>query len=488
MYPMTATFTEEFAKQLEAQTPDIDLIKKLIQEHDTTKMREGVRYYENENNIMQRVQYAVIDGIKTIDDEKPNNKIPHGWHKLLVDQKVAYLVGNPINFSTEDKELLEHINEYLGEKFDDIANELVKNASNKGKEWLHPYIDEEGNFDYIIVPAEQIIPIYEDKRQTKIQHIIRYYPIVLGDKDVMQVELWSNDDVIYYILEESKLSMDVTEPKNPQSHFYYVKNQEETGYGWGRVPFIPFRNNEQEQGDLHYYKQLIDAYDLKVSDNQNSFEEMQELIYILKGYEGQSLSEFMRNLKYYKAINVDSDGGVDTKQAEIPMNSIDSHLDRLVESIYTFGQGVNTNTDKFGNAPSGIALKFLYSLLDLKSDTLERKFRVGLQELIWFLCEYLEMSGDTHEHDYKSVDYTFKRSVMSNDLENADIAQKSKGIISDETIINNHPWVDDAELEQERIKKERKEQETEIDLDDESDDDDTVDADDEEGDGDGQAD
>src|SRR5690625_1396354 len=479
MYPMTATFTEEFAKQLQKQLqeqkPSIKTIKKIIDEHDTTKMREGVRYYENENDIMTRQQYAVIDGVKMIDEDKPNNKIPHGWHKLLVDQKVAYLVGNPINFDTKDEELLEHINEYFGDKFDDVANELVKNASNKGKEWLHVYIDEEGEFDYMIVPAEQVIPIYEDKRQTRIQHIIRYYPIILDDETVTQVELWSDKDVTYFLLKDKSLILDYTEINNPASHFYYVNNQQEQGYGWGRVPFICFRNNEEEKSDLHYYKDLIDAYDLKVSDNQNSFEEIQELIYILKGYEGQSLSEFMQNMKYYKAINVDSDGGVDTLQAEIPMTSIDSHLDRLEENIYTFGQGVNVNTDKFGNTPSGIALKFLYSLLDLKSDTLERKFRTSLQELMWFLCEYLEMSGDTHEHDYKSVRFTFDRSMTTNDLENAQIAQMSKNIISDRTILSNHPWVQNVQYEMEQIEKERGDI---VDLDDGLDDTDKVDDDD----------
>ncbi|MCM3739225.1 phage portal protein [Oceanobacillus luteolus] len=469
MYPMTETETERIGKQLQAQKPDIKMIEKLIERHDTTKMREGIRYYENENDVLQRNQYAVIDGVKMIDHEKPNNRIPHGWHKLLVDQKVAYLVGQPINFSTDDEDLLKYINQYLGEKFDDIANELVKNASNKGKEWLHPYIDENGEFDYTITPAEQCIPIYEDKRQTKLEYMIRYYPVVLGEKEVIQVELWSKEDVTYFILEDSTLLFDTSELVNPASHFYFVKNQQETGYGWGKVPFIPFRNNEQEKSDLHYYKQLIDAFDLKVSDNQNSFEEIQELIYVLKGYEGQSLSEFMQNLKYYKAVNVDGDGGVDTIQGEIPMTSIDSHLDRLRESIYTFGQGVDVQTDKFGNAPSGIALKFLYSLLDLKSDTLERKFRVGIQELIWFLCEYLSMSN-LGEHDYKSVDYTFKRSMITNDLENADIAQKSKGIISDETIVNHHPWVDNVEREMERLKKEKQERDSLVDLDDESDD------------------
>jgi SPP1 family phage portal protein len=227
------------------------------------------------------------------------------------------------------------------------------------------------------------------------------------------------------------------------------------GYGWGRVPFIKFRNNEDEKGDLTYYKQLIDSFDNRVSDNQNNFDEIQELIFILKGYEGQSLSEFTRNMKQYKAISVDGEhSGVETIQAEIPMTSIDSHLDRLRENIFTFGFGVDVSSDKFGNSPSGIALKFLYSLLDMKSNTLERKFRQGIQELLWFLCEYLKMSGKG-EYDYKEVDFTFKRSMMVNELEQSQIAQQSKGIISDKTILANHPWVTDLQQEEERIQAEK---------------------------------
>src|SRR5690606_36686514 len=129
-----------------------------------------------------------------------------------------------------------------------------------------------------------------------------------------------------------------------------------------------------------------------------------------------SLSEFMQNLKYYKTGKVHSEGGLDSIQAEVPMDTIIKHMENLENRIYAFSQGVNIGTDKFGNSPSGIALKFLYSLLDLKASTLERKFRPSIQQLIWFLCEYLSMSGKG-EYDYKAGDYTFKRSMMVNDLE-----------------------------------------------------------------------
>jgi SPP1 family phage portal protein len=456
MFPMTQRWVDKMTKQFteESATAPIRMIKEYIEHHDTSKMREGVRYYENENDILSRKQYTVIDGVKKIDEEKTNNKIPHGWHKLLVDQKTAYLVGEPINFSADDKKLTQFINEYLGEKFDDVANELVKNASNKGVEWLHLFIDEEGEFDFLITPAEQIIPIYADNRGKKLAYVIRYYPTVVIDEETIRVELWDDKQVYYYVKYNGEYILDPSEEINPQSHFIHGPKGKELGYGWEKVPFIKFRNNEQEKGDLAYYKQLIDSFDKRVSDNQNSFDELQELITVLRGYEGTDLSEFMQNMKYYKAIKVDSDGGVESLKQEMPMDSIDKHLDRIREAIFTFGAGVDVSSDSFGNSPSGIALKFLYSLLDMKSSTLERKFRQGIQELIWFLCEYLSISGKG-DFDYKEVDYTFRRSMMVNELEMATIAQQSTGIISQKTILSNHPWVNDLEQEQERLEEEK---------------------------------
>src|SRR5699024_8227808 len=141
---------------------------------DVQMMVDGVNYYEVENDILRRRQYIIKDGVRVVDETKPNNRIPNGYHKLLVDQKVSYMVGKPIDFSSEDESLLEHVNESMGEKWDDIAAELVKGASNKGIEWLHPFIDEDGTFDYIIIPAEQVIPIYKDDKRREIDYIIRY--------------------------------------------------------------------------------------------------------------------------------------------------------------------------------------------------------------------------------------------------------------------------------------------------------------------------
>ena len=51
-----------------------------------------------------------------------------------------------------------------------------------------------------------------------------------------------------------------------------------------------------------------------------------------------------------------------------------------------------------------------------------------------------------------------------NESETIDCCNNSKGIISDKTIRQHHPWVNDAEEEEKQIKKEQDEQGTSVNL------------------------
>ena len=53
---------------------------------------------------------------------------------------------------------------------------------------------------------------------------------------------------------------------------------------------------------------------------------------------------------------------------------------------------------------------------------------------------------------------TFNRDILINETEAIESCVKSVGILSDETIIEQHPWVDDVQKELERIKKQKEEQ------------------------------
>lgn len=442
-------------------TPEY-ILKQLIKDHDTREMEQGVSYYHNENQILKRQMYYYDEsGAKVVDEEATNHRVPHNWHRLLVDQKVSYLLGKPVVVNAEPEKYSELINEWLDEDFDDRLQEIGKNASNKGVEYLHPFINEEGRFKYVMIPAEQCIPVYDTDYQEEIVEFIRFYPVWVNDKKRIRAEWWTPKNVTYYQEQDNgNFAPEALEGRpNPDSHFYHNGK----GYGWERVPFIEFRNNEEKHGDLKFYKELIDVYDLVVSDLANDVTGIQKLIYVLKGYGGTDLHEFMQNLKYYRAIKVDGrEGGVDLAQADIPVDAIERFLDRAEENIHMFGQGVNTKTDRFGQSPSGIALKFLFHLLDLKANKMARKFAFAVKDFVWFLTEYLRVAGkySAPKDAQNTVSVVFSKSMLVNDLELVQMALQSKGVVSNETIVSNHPWTEDAQSELEKM-----EEETPLDLD-----------------------
>ena len=92
---------------------------------------------------------------------------------------------------------------------------------------------------------------------------------------------------------------------------------------------------------------------------------------------------------------------------QMDITALREHYEQLKRDLIEDGQSVNKDLDKFGSAPSGVALKFMYSGLDLKCNLMETEFRMGFEMLLWFVDEYLKLTGrgdyTQSEIDRKSV-------------------------------------------------------------------------------------
>ena len=438
-----------------------DTIEELIAEHDTKAMLEGVRYYRSQSDIVNRQMYFYDSNQnRVVDETKENHRLVNNWHKLLVDQKVSYLVGKPMVFSVSknakgsSEEFSEKIELLLGDEWDDTVADIATATSNKGTEWLHCYIDKNGYFKYTIAPAEEIIPVYDSPMSKNLEGVLRYYIISREDKDRYRAEWWTRERVSVYIESDGGFELDSAEPVNPAPH--YKKGS--TPQGWGKVPFIEFPNNSFRANDLEVTKSLIDEYDKAFSDFANNNAEVQEIVTVLRGYESTSLAEFKQNLRYYKVIKLraDSHSGVDTLVFNIPVEAKKELLDRLEENIFMFGQGVNIKTDRFGNSPSGASLEFLYTSLDLKASMMERKFRRSVKRLLWFATYYINMEFGK-AFDSNDVKAAFRKNMVQNNKEIVETLKASKDMISDETIVSLYPLVENTNYEYQKLLNQRKE-------------------------------
>lgn len=443
-----------------------ELIKIYIDEFEASPerklMTKGEKYYIAENDILNRKMYRYEDEQPVEDETKTNNKLSHGFMRTLVDDKVNYLLLKPITLTCEDETYLDRVQDVLGRRFQKRLSQLGNEASNKGKAWLHVYINGDGEFKMLRIPSEQVIPLWEDSDHENLQALIRYYSVETYEgrekKYITRIEYWTPETVDYYILQDGAVILDAEKylDDDYEGHFKIDGHPA----NWGRIPFIYFKNNDFELPDLQFVKTLVDDYDKTRSDASNDIEDIKNYIMALVGYGGESLSDFMRDLSYYRAVKLDADENarLDKIETTVNIDAAEKHYQQLKKDIFDFGQGVDKNSDKLGNSPSGIALKFIYSGLDLKCNALEGWFKWGFEELMRFVDIYLEITKQ--QVSDKDVEITFNRDIAINESQTITDCQNSMGVISHRTIIANHPYVEDVGEEVKQIEEENKSQET----------------------------
>lgn len=459
----------EFRNDINMLTRE-DLIKIEIDEFNLSKERQlmlkGEKYYQVENDILDRKMYRYENEQPVQDRTKTNHKLAHGFMHEHVEDKVNYLLSKPYTMECEDEKYLELVQDVLGKRFQHRLTQLGTETSNKGIAWLHTYIDANGEFKTMRIPSEQLIPLWIDNDHEELQAIIRYYQVEVYEgrekKYITKIEYHQPDGVEYYIQDKNgEVILDaekyLDQPDNGSLIIPHFTINDVPG-SWERVPFVPFKNNDYELPDLQFIKTLIDDYDLTRSDVSNLIADLRSLIYVLKGYGGESLSQFMRDLAYYHGIQVDEDGGVDTLNPKIDIEAAAKHFEQLIKDIYRFGQAVDKGQDKLGNSPSGIALKFIYSGLDLKCNKLEDAFKWSFEQLLYFVNKYLEITKKGTPSD-KEITIVFNRDIAINESQAITDCQNSMGVISHKTILSMHPWVEDVEGELEQIAEESKDPE-----------------------------
>ncbi len=436
---------------------DIEVIKKLIRKYQVghtdfvRQIAKAKAYYRNETDIM-------FPPLKEEREkkEKPlrnaDNRIPFNFHGLLVNQKASYMFTAPPLFDLGEKKANKDLVKFLGDKYPKVCKDLCIEASNCTVGWLHVWCDKKSTWKYAIVPAEQVIPVWSDSLEKELLGVFRSYQNIdddTGDTYIIY-EYWNETECAAYRLKAG----DELDQLLPYQMFLVdpmlCEYADTYRHGVGEVPFFPFFNNNIDTDDLKNIKPLIDVYCKVFSGFVNDLEDIQEVIFVLTNYGGADLGQFLRDLKDYKAIQIESEGdgdhsGVSTLTIELPVEAREKLLEITRKCIFEQGMGVDPDPQNFGNS-SGVALKFLYALLEQKAGLQETEFRLGFGQFIRCVCR---LNGISIKDD--TIVQTWTRTSVQNDQELSQIATQSKGIVSDETIVAHHPWVDDPEKEMELL-------------------------------------
>lgn len=458
---------------------DLEFLEKEIEawKHSPHRMMQikGFLYYEGDHDVIHRKRTMIgADGKLEVVDNLPNNRIVDNQYAKMVNQKANYLFGKPFTLSGENTAYIELLKNVFDAKFMRTLKSAGKAAYNGGIAWLYPYYNERGEFAFRLFPAYEVLPFWKDSEHTELDFFIRLYVSVGYDgnqrKYIERVEVYNLSGVHLYILDGGKLIPDIA--NNETADFPHVSMTDETGvtqgFNWNRVPLIPLKVNEQEIPLIKRVKSLQDGINVMLSDFENNMQEdARNTILVLKNYDGTNLGEFRKNLATYGAVKVrydgDTKGGVETLEITVNAENYKTIVEIFKKALIENAMGFDAKDDRLSGAPNQMNIQSMYSDIDTDANDTEAEAQATMKDILWFVnCHLINTGQGDFDGQENMVDVVFNRDMLMNEGEIIDNCQKSQGIISDETIISMHPWVDDPQLEMERLKKQKEEAQKEM--------------------------
>lgn len=446
-------------KYLKSDNPSVlsrfidDAVKTDRQSPIKEKMSEGLKYYDYKHDILKfRLFYYNEDGKLVEETNRSNIKIPHAFFTEQVDQKVQYLLSNPVEFETADTELKTYLEEYIDDDFQLMLQEMVEGASKKAYEFAYVYRATSGKLLFKVADSRKVVVIYDDMNE--VIAIIRYYDTDITKDNrkvtVTKAELWDTEKTWFFVSSSdynNRFILDESQEINPRFH-QVVEDSDGNllGKGFGYIPFLKLSNNKNEKTDLEPIKALIDDYDLMACALSNNLVDFDHPIYAVKGYGKDNLDELVTNLRTKKTVGVSQDGGIDVKTVDIPVTARKTKLETDKEAIYKFGMAFDSSQVGDGNI-TNIVIKSRYSLLDLKCNKTEIRLRAFIKQLLDIIIQDI---NDRYHKSFKrqQVEVVITRSTLINQTDNADtekVEAETKGQLI-QNLLDVAPYLDDESL------------------------------------------
>lgn len=413
-----------------------EFILKLIREHNQNegaKAKHLKNYYKGKQDILKRTMK---------DASKVNNRIVNPFANYITDMLVGYFMGNPVSYSSLDRNSVDELNmifSYNDEQ--DENSELAKGASIAGNAYELLYIDELAKIRFKALGAEEVVIINDDSLEDNILYGIRYYHYYNPVKDIngYKVDVYDKEKVVHYKCDEL---------------FSVLSYIGEEAHPFKDVPIVEYKNNEEIIGDFEPVKSLIDAYDKMESEGLNDYEYFCDAYLALVNMMGTEPEDVMA-MKENRVMLLpeESDAKFITKQTDV--NSIEALKNRLVEDIHKFSKCPAMTDENFASNASGVAMKFKVMGMENLTAIKERKFKKGLQRRIELIFNILDLYGS--KYDWRSIEITFSRNLPTNDLEIADLVNRLRGLVSNETLLSQLPFIDNVADEIEKKDKEKEE-------------------------------
>lgn len=421
------------------------MINSVLTEHanNVADMDILYNYANGAPDILERVRTTGL----------PNNMLAHAYPSYIVAMSSGYLVGNPVSYSVElpaQEAALKALQDaYDATDVQSVDSELALQAAIYGRGVELCYANKQAKPRTATLDPRTAFVVYDDTVEYK--PLFGVYYIAKLDESGASVGYQINvyTDTVYAQYRTMEFAVSDAPTKLEPHNF-------------GAIPMVEYWNNSTETGDFVRVISLIDAYDLLESDRVNDKQQFADALLVLTGCVGfnesadatdtRTPAERLRENKLISLPDKDASAQWLTKQ----LNEADADVLRnaLKSDIHKFSMVPDLTDEQFAGNSSGVAMKYKLLGLEQLTKVKERWFREALRTRLRLFSNFLNLLGG-QALDADAVQMTFTRSLPINELETAQMVQALKGIVPDEILVKQVPFVQDADAAMEMMKQQR---------------------------------
>lgn len=445
-----------------------------------TDMIEADNYLKVQNtNIDSKTRdYLTEDGRTIINKTLSNVKSKTAQYRKSVNQKYNFALAKPFVIRCDAKKYKEKWEEFLSDKIMKVIQRTGKSGINKGIGWSYPWINEKGELEIVDVQSETLYPAWHDTAHTELDCIVRDYVVTtytnMTKQDIHKVEFWDKNILEKYIdysmgegtgdLEvdnEGEYELSEDEEKRASIQKTHLRKKDGSGVSWGRVPFIWFKGCDDELPALNECKTDIDSYDMIKSKSIDSILDDIDPTVVIKGIGAEmgELAQARKMIQNSRIISIEVGGDVSVLKVDTDVTSVAKQLEIIRKDIQDNTNTVDLTTIQLGTNPSGESMKSFFESLNTWCNGFEAEFRVYMQNLKYFFDMWLSWQtgfGTFEQLQAIPITFTLDRDMMINETEIIENVTKLDGKLSQRTLDEMNPWVEDPDTEQKRRDEEEK--------------------------------
>lgn len=358
-------------------------------------------------------------------------KIVINLARQLISWQTAFLLRNDVQVVGQQR-VADEFNEVSKRaKFNLKNTEILKKLLCFGQCAEYVYMDK-GRITSKIIDPSQYTPVYN--RHNELIGLIEHYS-------------WNGNDYFVVYDEEKVQEYESVKGKLRLTAQYASL----TG-----LPVIYSSNdligNSEGRSDLEDWKGLLDNIEDLISKYTDSFYTFMSPIPVIIG---QELKGDMRKEVVGQGIKLDD--GADFKYASNKMDS--NTFNSLYKTLYqtlldvSATPSVALGKSEISNV-SEQTIKLMFSLAEVKADQNEKHMKHGLNKRYEKIRTLLEYRGFTMtDEEFYSIDFVFTYNIPMNQGEIISNMQKLREMsgISLDTLLENNPYVQDVQMEKERL-------------------------------------